>query len=50
MGKVDPEPPQRTGIILAFNDMKEFEEYVSLFSLLHELCMSAMLVRWNLCI
>ena len=30
MGKMDPEPPQRTGIILAFNDMKEFEKYVSL--------------------
>ncbi len=28
MGKVDPEPPQRTGIILAFNDMNEFEKYV----------------------
>lgn len=30
MGKMDPEPPQRTGIILAFNDMNEFEKYVSL--------------------
>ena len=28
MGKMDPEPPQRTGIILAFNDMNEFEKYV----------------------
>ena len=26
MGKMDPEPPQRTGIILAFNDMNEFEK------------------------
>ena len=26
MGKMDPEPPQRTGIIVAFDDMNEFEK------------------------
>jgi len=26
MGKVDPEPPQRTGIIVAFDDMSDFEK------------------------
>ena len=36
MGKVDPEPPQRTGIILAFNDMNEFEKYVP--ALVYVLC------------
>ena len=28
--KMDTEPPQRTGIIVAFNDMNEFEKYASL--------------------